>query len=60
MAPGELGAGDEIEVLERPEHDVTVALVSRAILLDDTLLARAAAAPGLPAALADWMRERAA
>ena len=60
VAPGELGAGDEIEILERPEHDVTVALVSRAILLDDTLLARAAAAPGLPALLADWMRERAA
>jgi MOSC domain-containing protein YiiM len=59
VAEGELGAGDAIEVCERPGHDVTVALVSRAILLDETLLARAAAAPALPPELAGWMRERA-
>ena len=57
---GELGAGDAIEVLERPAHGVTVRDVSAAILLDETLLERAAAAPELPASLADWMRERAA
>jgi hypothetical protein len=44
---------------ERPAHGVTVALVSRAILLDDDLLGRAAQAPALPASLAAWMRERA-
>ena len=58
--PASSAAGDAIEVVERPGHDVTVALVSRAILLDETLLAPAAAAPALPAALAGWMRERAA
>jgi len=57
---GELGAGDEIEVVHRPEHGVTVRDVSAAILLDESLLERAASAPELPAALADWMRERAA
>jgi MOSC domain-containing protein YiiM len=57
---GELGAGDVIEVLERPEHGVTVGLVGDAILLDDSLLARAAQAPELPASLADWIRGRAA
>jgi MOSC domain-containing protein YiiM len=57
---GELGAGDAVEVGSRPEHGVTVALVARALTIDGTLLARAAAAPELPADLADWMLERAA
>lgn len=57
---GEIAAGDPVEVLERPTHDVSVALVSRAILLDDALLVQAAAAPALPPELARWMLERAA
>ena len=57
---GSLAAGDAIEVLSRPEHGVTVRDVSDAILLDETKLAVAAAAPELPAELADWMRSRAA
>jgi MOSC domain-containing protein YiiM len=60
VSAGELAACDELEVLARPEHGVTVALVSRAILFEDELLPAAAAAPELPEALADWMRERAA
>jgi MOSC domain-containing protein YiiM len=57
---GSLGAGDAVEILSRPDHDVTVALVSAAILLDESLLARAASAPALPDQLARWMLERAA
>jgi MOSC domain-containing protein YiiM len=57
---GELGAGDAIEVVSRPGHGITVREVSAAILLDESLLVGAAAAPELPADLADWMRERAA
>jgi MOSC domain-containing protein YiiM len=57
---GELGAGDEVEILSRPEHGVTVGLVGDAILLDDGLIARAAQAPELPASLGAWLRERAA
>jgi MOSC domain-containing protein YiiM len=60
LAEGGLGAGDAIEVVSRPDHGVTVRDVSDAILLDETLLASAAAAPQLPGELADWMRERAA
>ena len=54
---GELGAGDAIEVVARPAHGVTVALVSRAILLDDSLRARAASAPELAAGLAKYLRQ---
>jgi MOSC domain-containing protein YiiM len=57
---GEIGAGDAIEVRDRPDHGVTIALVARAVMIDDTLLVHAASAPALPGSLADWMRERAA
>jgi MOSC domain-containing protein YiiM len=57
---GELGAGDEVQLLDRPEHGVTIAQVSRAIMLDESELAAAAVAPELPASLSRWMLERAA
>ncbi len=57
---GELGAGDAVTVLSRPDHGVTIATVGRAILTDPSLLAVAATAPELPADLAAWMRGRAA
>jgi MOSC domain-containing protein YiiM len=60
VAEGELGAGDEIEVLSRPEHGITVAFVSAAILLDETLRERAAATPGLAEDLAALLRRVAA
>jgi MOSC domain-containing protein YiiM len=60
LREGELGAGDAIEVVDRPVHGVTIALVSRAVMTDHALLTRAAAAPELPEELAGWMRERAA
>jgi len=58
--PGELGAGDAIEVVSRPPHDISIGLVFRAIMHDDALAARAAEAPALPAPLAGWLRARAA
>jgi MOSC domain-containing protein YiiM len=60
VTEGELGAGDAIEVLSRPGHGITVAVVSDAILLDETLRERAASAPGLAEALADLLRRAAA
>jgi MOSC domain-containing protein YiiM len=57
---GEIGAGDVIELADRPDHGVTIALVARAVSIEPALLEFAAAAPALPAELADWMRERAA
>ncbi|HEX8102354.1 MAG TPA: MOSC domain-containing protein [Solirubrobacteraceae bacterium] len=59
LVEGTIGAGDPIEVVDRPAHGVTVATVSRAILLDESLAAEAAAATQLPEDLAGWMRDRA-
>jgi MOSC domain-containing protein YiiM len=56
---GELGAGDEIELLSRPSHGITVALVSDAILLDESLRARAGSAPELAESLAVHLRQAA-
>jgi MOSC domain-containing protein YiiM len=60
VAEGELEAGDEIVISDRPGHGVTIAQVARAITLDETLLRAAAAAPELPESLSRWMLERAA
>jgi MOSC domain-containing protein YiiM len=56
LVEGSVGAGDEIEVLHRPEHGVTVELVSRAFLIDPSLQPQAAKAPELAASLADELR----
>jgi MOSC domain-containing protein YiiM len=56
---GDIGAGDRIDVLSRPAHGVTSALVSRALLREPRLLPAALQAPELPAGLREWMRERA-
>jgi MOSC domain-containing protein YiiM len=53
---GSVAAGDEIELLHRPDHGVTVELVSRAFLLDPALQPEAAKAPELAASLADELR----
>ena len=55
---GELAAGDEVEIADRPVHGVDIALVARALLGDDAVLARAAQAHALPAPLAAWLRDK--
>ena len=60
LAEGELGAGDLVDISDRPAHAVTIAQVAKAIMLDESELAAAATAPELPAELARWMLERAA
>jgi MOSC domain-containing protein YiiM len=60
LAEGEVGAGDLVDITDRPAHAVTIAQVSRAIMLDESELATAAAAPELPESLSRWMLERAA
>ena len=60
LQAGELGAGDQVDITARPSHGVTIAQVSRAIMLDESGLAAAARAPELPESLARWMLERAA
>lgn len=56
---GELGAGDEVEIIWRPDHGITIASVSRAIISGEGAPAIAAGASALPPDLAAWMRERA-
>jgi MOSC domain-containing protein YiiM len=60
VTEGELGAGDAIEVLSRPGHGITVAFVSDAVLLDETLRERAGSAPELADMLAVHLRKHAA
>jgi MOSC domain-containing protein YiiM len=60
VTEGDLAAGDELEVISRPDHGVTVALVADAILLDVSLAARAASAPELAEGLAEHLRDQAA
>ena len=54
---GDIGAGDEIQVVSRPDHGVSCALVSRARLREPELLAVALKAPELPVELQARMRE---
>ena len=60
LREGDIGAGDQIDVISRPAHGVTSALVARALLREPRLLAAALHAPELPGDLRDWMRQRAA
>jgi MOSC domain-containing protein YiiM len=55
---GELAAGDPVEVLERPEHGVTTALVSRAVLGEKRLRPKVLEADRLQQSLRDHLRRR--
>ena len=57
---GELGAGDEIEVVERPGHRVTIGLFAEAYLGDRSRLVDLLAADALSAGWRAWIRERTA
>lgn len=59
VTEGELGAGDEITVLSRPDHGVTIAMVSDAIFKDRSLAARVLAAPELSPETAADLRQAA-
>ncbi|MFE3327760.1 MOSC domain-containing protein [Streptomyces sp. NPDC059176] len=48
IEPGAVSAGDRIEIVHRPDHDVTVALLFRAVTLERQLLPRTLVA-------AEWM-----
>ena len=58
IEPGEIEAGDEIEIVHRPDHDVTVALTFRALLVEPELLPRLLVADALPAELKEMARGR--
>jgi MOSC domain-containing protein YiiM len=48
IEPGEIQAGDEIEIVHRPDHDVTLTLTFRALTVEPELLPRLLAADALP------------
>jgi len=50
LEEGEFGAGDDIVIVDRPDHDVTIGLAFRARTTDRTLLPRLLAATQLPTA----------
>lgn len=55
---GDVGAGDAVEVVHRPDHDVTMRLFSDALLKDHDLLARVLDAPELAPIWREWIEER--
>ncbi len=60
VTEGGLATGDAVEVVDRPDHGVTIALVSDAILLDGTLAARVLDTPQLPEELREDLAQLAA
>jgi MOSC domain-containing protein YiiM len=56
---GELGAGDAVDIVERPDHDVTVGLIAHAYESDRSLLIRLLDAPALPKSWRGWVEENA-
>ena len=58
IEPGEIQAGDEIEIVHRPDHDVTVALTFQALTVEPELLPRLLAADALPRDIKELARRR--
>lgn len=58
VAPGELRAGDAVEVVYRPDHDVTVARSFRAVTTEPELLPGLLAAEALPEEIKELVRRR--
>jgi MOSC domain-containing protein YiiM len=58
VTPGTLRAGDPIVVVDRPDHNVTVGLVFRALTLEPELLPRLLEADALPEEIKQLARRR--
>ncbi len=58
LQEGDVGAGDAIEVVSRPDHDVTTGLMTEALLHDQALLPRLLEAEALPEMFRDWIESR--
>ena len=57
LVEGEVGAGDDIVVLDQPAHGVTIAEVFRAITTDKDRMAGLLEVPELPAKVHRWARQ---
>ena len=60
IEPGEIRAGDRIEVIHRPGHDVTIAVCFRALTIEPELLPRLLAADALPRDVRELAQRRTA
>ncbi|MFI6858938.1 MOSC domain-containing protein [Streptomyces sp. NPDC050421] len=58
IEPGDIRSADPVEIVHRPDHDVTVALAFRAMTLDVELLPRLLAADALPDESKELVRRR--
>ena len=58
IEPGDLGAGDPVEVVSRPDHAVTSRMVADALLRDATLIPLVLTADQLPGELRSWLARR--
>jgi MOSC domain-containing protein YiiM len=55
---GDVGAGDPIEIRERPDHEVTIGLFAEAYLGDHSLAPRLLEAPQVSSQWHQWARGR--
>jgi MOSC domain-containing protein YiiM len=60
IEPGDIRAADPVEIVHRPDHDVTVAVVFRAMTLEPDLLPRLLVAEALPLEGKELARKRSA
>jgi MOSC domain-containing protein YiiM len=58
IAPGTMRGGDSIVVVDKPDHDVTIGLVFRAMTLEAELLPRLLEADALPDEIKELARRR--
>jgi MOSC domain-containing protein YiiM len=56
IEPGDVQAGDPVTVVHRPDHDVTVAMTFRGLMLEPELAPKLLAATALPAETLDDLR----
>lgn len=60
IEPGSVSGGDSVEVVERPEHGITIGFVYRALMLEPDLLPAILEADALPDDVKQLARRRAA
>ncbi|GAB3646674.1 MOSC domain-containing protein [Glycomyces tarimensis] len=58
VAPGAIAQGDELEVVDRPDHDVTIGMFFRALMGERDLIPKVLEAPALAPSEAAQLRAR--
>ena len=55
---GEIGAGDRVEIVYRPDHEITMRAMSHIVLEDHDSASRLLGLPGLPPQWDEWVAKR--